>query len=239
MNNRRVYGFVAISLLLVSALLSEGCRRGNYLWVRSARYQPGLPAYMSQSYRGRSIHLMKFTNRTPSTYYYYSPNRGIKYEASPNLAGYLKECFAKGLTASGVRVLGRAAPNVHSLRVILLRMSDQHMVFDAFLYLNRRTVYQKRLVIRRGPVRSLHKQHLLKMSNYQINLAMAKLFMDRGFWSAFFGTATPAQPVGPGTGAPPPSNLPPSKSPSPIPPGTPPSQTPPPAPGPPPASGGF
>jgi hypothetical protein len=235
----RVFGFVAISLLLASTVFSEGCRRGPYLWVRSARYKPALPAYMAQSYRGRSLHLMTFTSRTPSRYYFYSPNRAIKYEASPTLAGYLKECFTKGLTTSGVRVLPRAAQNVHSLKVVLLRMSDQQMVFDAFLYLNSRTVFQKRFDVRRGPVRSHNQQHLLRMANYQINLATAKLFMDRGFWAAFFGAAQSPQPATPGVGGGPATALPPSKSPSHTPgpgpgpgPGTPPAQTPPPAPGP-------
>lgn len=240
MHRLKLRSLTVLGLLLVTALLSEGCRRGPYLWVQQARYKPALPAYMVKAYRGRAIHLMPFVNRTGSRYYYYSPNYAIKYETSPSVTGFLRACFIKGLKAAGATVYPRPTPNVPSLRLVLQRMNDQQMIFDAYLYLNRRPIFQQRFTVNRPPARGYNTKHLEEMAFYQVNLAIAKLFMDRGFWQRFFGVSR-AAPTTPGT----PPGTPPSKKPAPLPGSTPPpgptpapGTTPAPGPTPPPAPGG-
>lgn len=234
----RKLSHIAVFSSLVVVLLASGCGRGSYLWVQHKKFRPRLPTYLQTAYRGRAIHLKAFVNQTSSRYYYYSPDRTVTYEGSPSLEGYTRHCFRKALTQfMGMRVVKRPDPSVPSLQVTLQRWDSQRMVASVTLLRGNRPVLRRQYAVVNPAPASTQKSHLEASAFYQMSLLIARVFMDRKFFMAYYrragGAATyraPAdQPPGAKGGQPGPAPAPgPGGAPAP---GPGPGSAPPPAPG--------
>jgi hypothetical protein len=196
----RRFSYIAVVFSLTALVLSSGCRRGSHLWVQQKKFKPRLPTYLQSAYRGRAIHLKPFVNRTTSTYYYYSPDGSVTYEGSPSLQGYTRDCFRKALTKfMGMRVTQKPAPGVPNLKVTLQRWTSQRIDAVAVLYRGNQPVLKRQYTVKNPAPATLRTQHLQASAFYQMNLLIARIFMDRAFFTAYYrragGAATYQRPA--------------------------------------------
>lgn len=188
--NRTARIVLAASLLLLAV---TGCRRGgSYIWVQQDRYIPNLPAEL-RAYSGQPIFLTTFINAAANTdrdYYYYSPDGAVVYEGSPNLSGYLRDVFAKGMTALGMQVVldppQPLDPRVAELQLAIRSWDDYALHFQIVLNKRQATVYQQEYRVEVPRIQT-DDARILEDRAYRIDdMALGGMLADQGFQAAFF-----------------------------------------------------
>ncbi len=192
---RALSALLAAGLLVAGLAGLAGCRRGTYVWVKPEGYSPQLAPFVPV-YKGREVFLSSFTNAAAdtSTWYYYSKDRGVTYEGSPSLHGYLWRCFAKAFESLGATVHDaapeREGPAPPELRLTFSSWTDEELRFQVTLVSPGLPAFEKDYTVlwERGP--ATDPAQLEQQAYRMVDAAVTSVLADPAFQAPFLGRAS-------------------------------------------------
>lgn len=185
---------LVLLLLLIPLIPAAGCGGGGYVWVQQDKYQPNLPSM--DMYRGHLLRLGEFAVRATNTtrgYYYYSPDRSMVYEASPDLPSYLRDVFRKALESQGMKILDEplssnaAASAVPELGLVVTFWNDEELRFKVTLAGSQEHLLEKDYSIVWEASGSSNPEVREQQAYRMLDAAVAALLIDPAFRAALLG----------------------------------------------------
>lgn len=193
------YGILIIQILTILSMILITACSSAYVYVQQSNYDPEFNASGYPEYKGKSVYLQSFTNSAndTTTWYYYSPEKKVKYEGSPSLASYFWYCFKRAFRHIGVIVqepegqgfLGlqtKAAPGrMNDFRLNFTSLTDSRFVFYVDLLKGGEIIFQKSYRITMPPAESDSPSYLETRAYKMVDMAFTAIVSDSDFKKAF------------------------------------------------------
>ncbi len=176
-----------VLLPLLAGCLAASCAGGTYVWVSQDRFVAELPQEAGD-YRGKPIFMPGFENRADDTsmFYYYSPDRTVKYEGAPSIQSYLWYCFEKAFRKAGMRVYSEGGPvYAPELQLRILSWTDREMVLEVALLRETEEVFSDKFAIPGDPPQGAQPAELEAAAYRMVNAAVSEILRDRRFSEVF------------------------------------------------------
>ncbi|MDD5223252.1 MAG: hypothetical protein PHE84_04620 [bacterium] len=177
----------ALLIVLGGIIMLTGCHRGTWVKLNQEEYLPSLSNQFA-AYEGRSVLLATIENKADNTttWYYYSPNQSIGYEAWPTLQSYFWYCLQKALQKAGMNVYENEPPeNVPEMDITLNSITDQEFSYDVQLQKGGEKVFLKGYKVSEDPTDPNAADALVPRAYKMIDKMVEQVLLDKEFKKAF------------------------------------------------------